>query len=65
VSEHSDADGLCIAQLITNGPTVALVAALESAQTQRTQQPSHDDETPSARAHPDEGLTGSARAWRP
>jgi hypothetical protein len=46
VSEHTDADGFCVAQMITNGPTVALVAALESARAQGRQQPSHHEETP-------------------
>jgi hypothetical protein len=59
VSEHTDADGFCIAQVITSAATVALAAALESARAQRMQQPTHHDESPLERAHPDEGLTGS------
>ena len=57
--EHTEADDFCIAQLITNGPTAALVAALESALAQRTHQATHHDETRSERAHFDGGPTGS------
>lgn len=59
--EHTEADDFCIAQLITNGPTAALVAALESALAQRTHQATHHDDARSGRAHFAEVPTGSPR----